>query len=1179
MDLNIKSSVFLIALFFLGYNSLSQSISELKTTIDPIFEEFRLPGENLGNAVQKIVQDSIGFLWFGSQIGLHRYDGKSIKTFRHEPGNTNSLLNNYIEDLCVDRNGKLWMTHYSHGGITCYDPNKDRFTRYRYDPNNPDGLVSNNTHVIAQDNEGFIWIGTENGLSRMDPKNGKCKNFRHKLDDTTSLSCDFIRDIYVDKKGVIWIGTGFPFDLNDECGGLNKYDSVNQSFVRYLFASSQVAKKKYHKTRGILEDSNGNLWVGTTGNDLYLFDQKKNNFHCVTTDMVNYPYFASAWSKVKIKTPTSHVTSISEDMSGKIWISLYNSGLMIFDPVKQTCHFMETRSKIEGKISTSNIWQLFQARDGSLWLCTAGSGMKVYKLTSLTNNFSFFNLKPYNIDFKNVDITFITDDLDGNIWIGTYSQEYPLIQISPSSNYKTEVKKVRWPPNIPAKYVYTLHVDKSGDLWIGTDKGIIRRKRYLGKFDHFLKQLNFSAITSIISDKYGFLWVSDYESGIYRLNPKVQTNQQSNGKNLSSIEVEKVSGLTAQCVHEDSKGQIWVGGGGGNDINNPLFIDRFNPRDKTFISFIHEKEATGGVEMVSDNKYLYFTNKLNNIQRLDLNSGIRNIIFTIPEFDNALCDGKALRLNKDESGRLWLFNKGRLIKFNPYQKNYIIFGNNFGIHKIGKTNCNLFRSDKNHLMIAGENGIISFDPSITQTDHLNTPSKMIISGMKINNEEIVFNGSSDKILSKPLWETDLVKLNHTQNTFSFSLACFDFFDPSNIVFEYMLEGIDKTGWRREFYGSQTVTYHKLPPGAYNFKVKGSNSYGIENADILSLQIVIKPPLWNTTWAYLFYLIAILTSIWSYIRYKSKAIRKQNEILETQVKLRTSELNKTLDHLKHTQNLLIQKEKLASLGELTAGIAHEIQNPLNFVNNFSEVSNELIDEVLAEQSKEKGARSEDLDFEILTDIKENLTKINHHGKRASDIVKGMLEHSRASTGKKELTDINTLCGEYLNLAFQSWRAKNKDFEINTETYFDINLPKIEIVPKDIGRVILNIINNAFYACAERSLSAVDKRSKNVDGANGKKMESDYIPTVSITTQLTANDQLIITVKDNGTGIPDHIKEKIFQPFFTTKPAGQGIGLGLSLSYDIIKAHGGDIKVSSELGQSTIFTISLPLQTED
>ncbi len=253
--------------------------------------------------------------------------------------------------------------------------------------------------------------------------------------------------------------------------------------------------------------------------------------------------------------------------------------------------------------------------------------------------------------------------------------------------------------------------------------------------------------------------------------------------------------------------------------------------------------------------------------------------------------------------------------------------------------------------------------------------------------------------------------------------------------------------------------------------------------------------------------------------------------------------------------MIQSEKMASLGELTAGIAHEIQNPLNFVNNFSEVSMELIDEMEAEIGKGDLEEAKT----IANDIKQNLEKINYHGKRADSIVKGMLQHSRAGNNVKEPTNINALADEYLRLAYHGLRAKDKSFNAELETHFDANLPKTNAIPQDIGRVLLNLFTNAFYATHQKQKTA----------------KGEYKPLVAVTTSI--KDELVeITVKDNGMGIPDAIKDKIMQPFFTTKPTGEGTGLGLSLSYDIIvKSHGGTISIDSKENEYTIFTIRLPL----
>ena len=311
------------------------------------------------------------------------------------------------------------------------------------------------------------------------------------------------------------------------------------------------------------------------------------------------------------------------------------------------------------------------------------------------------------------------------------------------------------------------------------------------------------------------------------------------------------------------------------------------------------------------------------------------------------------------------------------------------------------------------------------------------------------------------------------------------------------------------------------------------------------------------------------------REKALAEEKNNRImaemkaqLEVEVAQRTSELTKqkeelehALNELKSTQSQLIQAEKMASLGELTAGIAHEIQNPLNFVNNFSEVNNELIEELKNEWSKAEEQRDRNLEEDLLRDISQNLDKINYHGKRADAIVKGMLQHSRVSTGQKDPTDINALADEYLRLSYHGLRAKNKNFNATIKTDFDRTIGEIMIVAQDMGRVLLNLINNAFYAVNE-------KFHRLKDG-------SSYEPTVSVSTR-KINQSVQITVQDNGNGMPAELKDKIFQPFFTTKPAGEGTGLGLSITYDIIKAHGGDIAVESSQGIGSKFIITLPIK---
>jgi two-component system NtrC family sensor kinase len=367
-----------------------------------------------------------------------------------------------------------------------------------------------------------------------------------------------------------------------------------------------------------------------------------------------------------------------------------------------------------------------------------------------------------------------------------------------------------------------------------------------------------------------------------------------------------------------------------------------------------------------------------------------------------------------------------------------------------------------------------------------------------------------------------------------------------------------------------VEYLKKQEDFKSFTVLLNAHYPLVAAAIISGIVGVTLDSFYEKWESFFVCAQLAAFSWIFLRLSTskkqqqelRRINERKDELEAMVAARTAEitqqkneLQETVKELQATQAQLIQQEKLASLGELTAGIAHEIQNPLNFVNNFSEVSMELIEEM--EEEMAKGDMEEA--NAIAADIKQNLEKIRHHGKRADGIVKGMLQHSRASSNIKEPTNLNTIADEYFRLAYHGLRAKDKSFNAELVANLDPNLPLINIVPQDVGRVLLNMFTNAFYA--------VHQKQKTVGG--------DFKPRVEVSTKVIGKEVEVI-VRDNGSGIPDAIKDKIMQPFFTTKPAGEGTGLGLSLSYDIIvKAHKGHINIESKEGEGTAFVITLPL----
>ena len=513
-------------------------------------------------------------------------------------------------------------------------------------------------------------------------------------------------------------------------------------------------------------------------------------------------------------------------------------------------------------------------------------------------------------------------------------------------------------------------------------------------------------------------------------------------------------------------------------------------------------------------------------------------------------------LPDEKNNSLWLSTFEGLSRFNLNTQQFNNFSIADGIQGQLFADGSVLKTSRGLLAFGGSNGITIFSPD--EIDKNSVPPKVFLTELKVFNRRITPGKGS--VLKNPVYETGQITLPYNNNSISIEFSVLHYSNPAKNTINYKLENYDNE-WRNA--GSlHEAFYPNLPSGTYIFHVKAANDKGVWNEQGATLTITIKLPWWRTNFAYFLYavLVACIT-ILVYHYFHQRGIKKEKERNQARELEQAREIEKayytlaeTHEALKATQTQLIQSEKMASLGTLTAGIAHEIQNPLNFVNNFSEVNSDLIKELQEEKAR---LNNEEQD-ELLNNIFQNNEKINHHGRRADAIVKGMLQHSRTSSGQKEPQDINNICDEYLRLSFHGMRAKDKNFNADFTTDFDKSIGKINIIGQDISRVLLNLFNNAFYAVNEKRKTA---------GEN-------YKPLVSIQTK-KINDKVEIKVEDNGNGIPKNIIHKIFQPFFTTKPTGEGTGLGLSLSYDIIKAHGGEIKVDTKEGEGSEFIIQLPL----
>jgi signal transduction histidine kinase/ligand-binding sensor domain-containing protein len=1066
----------------------------------------------------------------------------------------------FINDIITDKSGIVWMA--TDNGLVRYDGYE--YIHYDVDPKDAKKMGSILTIRLFEAQDGHIWIGCTDGLSEYNPDTKTFKNYNLlKLTDFPLGHQLVITTINEDLEGRIYFGA---FDTTGTKATHSIfYKDKNKEQLQRFDAPNKVEIKSVYQTTS---DRFGNIWVFAS-NGFYRIDKTK-NIHkenwpipefltdkynsTIKSDTKGNIWMASSnaahsvlsvWNPNtgKIKSYSLKKTNEKEplffsememDAKGNIWIGT-NKGLGYFDLEKE--QFQQLKESEDPKMAKTEAVCLHLDSFDNIWIGTPSQGLfryanravlksYVYKKedkNSITagwvlkmfenregkvwivsvNGLNVFD--PKNNSLTPYPFTAIMPGFEGCAAIGEFAEDEILIQTNKgfflfNTNNKT-FKKIVLDPQLAKPYIFNLKKDSKDNQWYCTSNGVylkLKNKKTLQHIDLIKLPGSNTSSNGVIniydSPKYGIWLLSN--NGLFLYNS-------STGKvKRYGFDKKKGDVLKSQDINSlyvDSEGIVWIGTWGGG-------LNKYN---------------------IKTGKIKYYTMK----EGLP-SMGIQGI------------------LPDEKNKALWLSTFEGISRFSLKEEQFNNFSMEDGIQGRLFADGSYLKTSKGLMLFGGNNGITVFNPNdITRNS---TPPKVFITDFKIGDISLFLNKNS---LTKDVSnKKQNIVLKFNQNNLSFNYIGIHYANPASNKFAYKLENYDDR-WR-EVGTVRTAFYYNLPPGEYVFRVKAANSNGVWNETGATISFSITPPWWHTWWAYAIYGLLFILIVFSIDRFQRKRLLEKERIMAKEIELaQAKEIEKAYHKLKETQTQLIQSEKMASLGELTAGIAHEIQNPLNFVNNFSEVSMELIDEMETEIGKGDLEEAK----AIANDIKQNLEKINYHGKRADGIVKGMLQHSRAGNNVKESTDINALADEYLRLAYHGLRAKDKSFNAELETHFDTNLPKINVIPQDVGRVLLNLFTNAFYATHQKQKTA-----------NG-----EYKPCVSVTTT-QKNEIVEITVKDNGMGIPDAIKDKIMQPFFTTKPTGEGTGLGLSLSYDIIvKSHRGTITIDSKENEYTIFTIRLPL----
>jgi signal transduction histidine kinase/ligand-binding sensor domain-containing protein len=1124
-----------------------------------------------------VQQDDLGYIWIGSLTGLVRYDGYSLKRYIADK----KRPDRGVSSMLSDSKHKLWFGTGS-DGIACYNRENDNFTIYHFPRANNKGY--NTIHLTLADKEGNLW-GHQTYYATNTTQIFKFDTLTKRYTFYTKPVINNTPFIYAGKgqDSAVWMG---------DKAGLSKYDYKQKVFIPFLSANDMVKQKSVFHIFSTASEP-GILWLNA-----YDHFSKRIVIERLDIRKKNYTDYSHTGSAA-LTAANDIVNDVCEDKQCQLWFATDN-GLMRFDHEnKRFTAFVPADTDKEA--DKNKIYQIAPDKDGSLWLRSGKGILSFDPETHLFNRYTSHPNEPDGLSLN--DTRFIMVDKTGVLWVSnglygvdklnqlnTIFQTYPVV-VRDGSTYLPGVTN-------------NITVAADGFSWFTNEQGIFKWKPGPDKPEEIYKRkksdIGLDAITVSRDGKVYFC----NGHGLQVLDPVSRQVQSyaSRENDPSSVSADHINNII-----EDHTGLIWIGTVGkglcsfdpatrkfkpypyiSNDVtkNNPGKLD-----DITTCSIYEDREGT-----------LWIGSQLGGLNRFDRKTG---------KFKSYLLD-KGLNVHtinnifEDKEGRLWIgtFSVG-LLEFDRKTKHYT---RHFTLQNglISNTVTGVFEDKNGFLLTSSARGITRIDPKTLaiKTFPLNSilPGKSGLLAynflndnnlmmLVLTNSIAVFNpakldgnpylpmvhiekvsfsnpaSKSDSIKSRFAYQLSQIELPWNQNRISFNYIALHFANPAQNRYAYRLDGYD-SGWVQA--GTQrSVTYTNLSPGTYTFHVKAANSDGIWDEKGATILVIIKPPWWQTWWAWALWIILFVMAIYTFIAYRSRKLLQDKKILEHKVQVRTEEviqqkeeiesqrdsLEQAFEELKTTQTQLIQSEKMASLGELTAGIAHEIQNPLNFINNFSEVNKDLLTELKEEIDKGNLIEVK----AIANDVIDNEEKINNHGKRADSIVKGMLEHSRSRSGEKALTDLNLMADEFMRLSYHGLRAKDKSFNAELIIHFDPNLPKTEVFQQDIGRVFLNLFNNAFYA--------VNQKSKTAGLA--------YKPEVTVTTS-AGNGHVIIEVKDNGIGIPEAIKDKIMQPVFTTKPTGEGTGLGLSLTYDmVVKGHGGKIEVDTKEGEFTEFIVSLPL----
>jgi ligand-binding sensor domain-containing protein len=1112
--------------------------------IEKIYDESgRSPG-----ATFDIVEDLQGFIWFGTIDGLYRFDGYNFKIYRNNLNDTNTLSNNTIRALAFDKEGLLWIGTQG-GGLDCFNTKTENFTHFVHKGNRVNEISGNSIWSIMADKNDDIWIGVSGkGVNCLNKSSGEIAVINPLGGKNHFDQWNNIRDIIQDKDGNIWIG--IPGN------GLSCIDPEKRKIIQFFGVNNESKGLTDNMIFDIFEDSNDRLWISTFNRGVHILNKSDTVFNHLTTKSrpnglvsdliysvneripgeywIGTEYGISVYSEIHKKVShyqknSCHANSIGDnrireifiDSKGIVWVGS-EAGV---DKIIHLSHFKTYRYNNKDSDNTvDNIYRtILEDSQGDLWFGLIKNGLLHYD--NYENKYTHY-LHHENDPFSLPDnhINYIFEDSNENIWIGGWN--HGLFKFDKNKNkFISVANKKSTPTPLTDNRIQLIQEEKPGILWIGTEYGLNRYDIKKNSIQHFLHQeddSNSLSGNSIQSQAFNFdkdsnLWLGVWSFGLNKI--EFLNNERTEVKithwRHEESDPGSISNDNVTALHIDKNGIIWVGTFGGG-------LNKFDP---------------------STNRFIHYT----------IDSGLpNNVIFGILE---------------DPKGNLWLSTDFGLSCFNPVTKSFQNYFEPDGIQDNHFFWGSAHKGPSGNLYFGGINGVTCFNPLTINADTFRP--NLFILDIKVQNKSIILNEYNLK--------KDGLILNHDENSIHIEFCAIDFRYPKNIKYKYLLEGFNNDWQQTE--NNRIASYTNLSPGKYIFKVKTTNSYGFWNQDnIYSLNVTIKKPWLKTILAQLIKIILLILLIIGVFKLRFKFLEANNRKLEEQVKLRVKEieeqkillenqtkeieahnemlnkqrkllftknekLEKTLKKLEQTQSALIESEKMASLGIFTAGVAHEINNPLNFIS----VSVDNLRSELENIKKNNFIYDKDLLVDMFTMLKHMETGTS----RILNITENLKTYVHAKRDNYEKISLKKLVRTTIQLI-----APKIPPDISIEEKIS-KIPQIHGKKNYLSQVLINIIENAIDAIIDKA-----------------EMNDEKISISAKNIQYNDNQSVLIRISNTGPPIPEKNMKKICEPFFTTKPPNKGTGLGLYISYYLIREHKGFLEVNNSK-KGVNFDIYLPV----